>query len=354
LQEEVDKLTPENAEMTVKLEAAAASQEAFRSQISALKEVNTSQQDGIESLREKLLEAQNKYDLLLADSKAEKATFQARVLDLEAERNELKEAVVEQQIKISRFERQNSSGISRPGDARQFRTSEARIPTSVIGRSISPSDDELSIRSVSPELSMGVNDKTPTTPNYPLSAPTRQPYVRPTPFPVNPEPKDSSTFGHRQNPVPTVAGECIRESVRIPTVVEDRQSTPAELAPDRKGNFREGFAEVPPTGTGRKGRGRRGRPVQQNVLPPTPLPEGGETALSSSLASIPIPSPREEDVPTPCPSPGLGRCARSTTARSRSVSPGPHLSAHQKPGVGVLSQSKPGVSGWLKSFTDDI
>ena len=83
LQEEVDKLTPENGEMKGKLEAAAASQEAFRSQITALKEVNTTQQDDIKSLREELLEAKSKYDKLVIDSNAEKVVLQDRVLDLE-------------------------------------------------------------------------------------------------------------------------------------------------------------------------------------------------------------------------------------------------------------------------------
>lgn len=83
LQEEVDKLKPENAEMKGKLEAAAASQEAFRSQISALKDVNATQQDDIKSLREELLEAKSKYDRLLVDSNAEKAALEARVSDAE-------------------------------------------------------------------------------------------------------------------------------------------------------------------------------------------------------------------------------------------------------------------------------
>jgi len=108
LQEEVDKLKPENLEMSEKLEAAAASQEAFRSQVSALKDVNATQQDDIKSLREELLEAKSKHDRLLVDSNAEKAELQIRLLDLETERTELKEAVVEQQIKISRFERNDS------------------------------------------------------------------------------------------------------------------------------------------------------------------------------------------------------------------------------------------------------
>ena len=83
LEEVVDKLRPENLEMAEKLEAASASQEAFRSQISALKEVNTDQQNDIKSLREELLEAKRKYDQLLVSSNAEQASLQARVLDLE-------------------------------------------------------------------------------------------------------------------------------------------------------------------------------------------------------------------------------------------------------------------------------
>ena len=84
LQEEVDKLKPENAEMRRKLTVAAASQEAFRSQISALKAVNTTQQDDIKSLREELLEAKSKYDRLLADSNSERATLQAHVVEIQA------------------------------------------------------------------------------------------------------------------------------------------------------------------------------------------------------------------------------------------------------------------------------
>ena len=83
LQEEVDKLTPENGEMKGKLEAAAASQEAFRSQISALKGDNTTQQDDIRSLRGELLEAKSKYDQLAVDSNVEKDALKDRILDLE-------------------------------------------------------------------------------------------------------------------------------------------------------------------------------------------------------------------------------------------------------------------------------
>jgi len=83
LQEGIEKLTSENLEVTEGLEAATASQEAFRSQVSSLKEVSVTQQDDIKSLRAKLIEAKGKYDRLLADSNAERATFQTQVLDLE-------------------------------------------------------------------------------------------------------------------------------------------------------------------------------------------------------------------------------------------------------------------------------
>ena len=83
LREEVDKLKPENVDMEEKLKAAAASQEAFRSQVSGLKETNTTQQDEIKSLRAELLEAGGKFDRLLMNSNAERATFQARISNLE-------------------------------------------------------------------------------------------------------------------------------------------------------------------------------------------------------------------------------------------------------------------------------
>ena len=83
LQERIEKLTSENLEAAEGLEAAAASQEAFRSQVSFLKDVSVTQQDGIKTLRVELSEAEGKYDRLLADSNAERATFQTRVLGLE-------------------------------------------------------------------------------------------------------------------------------------------------------------------------------------------------------------------------------------------------------------------------------
>ena len=83
LREENENLKSENREMAEKLEAVEASQEAFRSQVSSLKEVNTTQQTDIKSLWAELFEAGDKYDLLMEDSNAEKSALQAQVSDLE-------------------------------------------------------------------------------------------------------------------------------------------------------------------------------------------------------------------------------------------------------------------------------
>jgi len=127
LQEENEELKSKNREAMGKLAAAEASQEAFRSQVSSLKEVYTTQQDDIKSLQAELAEANGKYDRLMVDSNTEKAALQIRVLDLkvglrfclvgesivlidapcgQVHRAELKETVVEQQVKISKLERQ--------------------------------------------------------------------------------------------------------------------------------------------------------------------------------------------------------------------------------------------------------
>ena len=83
LQEENEKLRLEAREIAEKLEVAGASQEAFRSQIASLKEVNTTQQDDIKSVRAELSEAKDKYNRLKVDSDAEKAALEVQVLDLE-------------------------------------------------------------------------------------------------------------------------------------------------------------------------------------------------------------------------------------------------------------------------------
>ncbi|KAF9645580.1 hypothetical protein BDM02DRAFT_3119982 [Thelephora ganbajun] len=86
LREENEKLRFENHELVVKLVAAEASQKASRS------------------------EAKDTYDQLIMGSNAEKTVHQVQISD--HERAELKEAVVEQQTKISKLERQASSSFS--------------------------------------------------------------------------------------------------------------------------------------------------------------------------------------------------------------------------------------------------
>lgn len=83
LQEEIKDLKSENLETTEGLKVAEASQEAFRSQISSLKEVNTSQQDDIKSLRAELAGVRDKYDRLMVDSSTDKAALQDQVMVLE-------------------------------------------------------------------------------------------------------------------------------------------------------------------------------------------------------------------------------------------------------------------------------
>ena len=83
LQEENEKLKSETHQMAGKLEAAEASQEAFRSQVASLREVNMTQQDDIKSLRAELVETEDRHDNLMADSDAERAALQIRVSDLE-------------------------------------------------------------------------------------------------------------------------------------------------------------------------------------------------------------------------------------------------------------------------------
>ena len=83
LQEENEDLKLGSLELARKLEAAMASQEAFRSQVSSLKELNTAQEGNIQSLRADLVEAREKYERLVVDSNAEKVALQIQVSHLE-------------------------------------------------------------------------------------------------------------------------------------------------------------------------------------------------------------------------------------------------------------------------------
>jgi len=83
LREENGKLKLENCEMAGRLETAVASQEAFRTLVAALKDDANIQQDGFLKLTQQFAESNDKYNRLMTESSAEKAAFQAQVLDLE-------------------------------------------------------------------------------------------------------------------------------------------------------------------------------------------------------------------------------------------------------------------------------
>ena len=82
LQEEISNLKPENLKMTKDLVAATASLEAFRTQVASLKEVNSQQQQDINSLRAELRESKDKYSRLMEGSNAERVAFQGKISDL--------------------------------------------------------------------------------------------------------------------------------------------------------------------------------------------------------------------------------------------------------------------------------
>jgi len=83
LREKNDKLESENRDMAEKLERAASSQEAFRTLVATLKEDAEIQQDGFRMLIQECAEGNDRYNRLVAESTAEKAAFQAQILDLE-------------------------------------------------------------------------------------------------------------------------------------------------------------------------------------------------------------------------------------------------------------------------------
>lgn len=69
--------------MVRKLEMSEASQEMLRSQVSSLNEANVAHREDIKSLRTELVEVKGKYDRMVEDSEAEKATLRFKVSDLE-------------------------------------------------------------------------------------------------------------------------------------------------------------------------------------------------------------------------------------------------------------------------------
>lgn len=83
LLEENQGLKSEVLEMVQRLKAAEASQKTVRSQVSSLREAGATLQDTVDSLREELVEVEDKYDRFIADSNVEKAALYVQVLDLE-------------------------------------------------------------------------------------------------------------------------------------------------------------------------------------------------------------------------------------------------------------------------------
>ena len=83
LQEEINKLKPENLEVTEKLVVAAKSLDAFSSQVTSLKEVNATQRNHIDSLESELSESKEKYDRLVESSNSERETLRSAVSNLE-------------------------------------------------------------------------------------------------------------------------------------------------------------------------------------------------------------------------------------------------------------------------------
>jgi len=79
LQNTTATLREEIKELTKELESA----KAFRSQVSSLEAINTTQQDDIKFLRAELAGDKERYDQHMVDSNAEKTALQIRVLDLE-------------------------------------------------------------------------------------------------------------------------------------------------------------------------------------------------------------------------------------------------------------------------------
>lgn len=183
LREENEQLKSENRDVVLKLEAAEASQEAFRSQILSLKEANTAQQDEIKSLWRELLEVKSQYDQLTTDSTAEKTAHKIRISDLEAQRVELKQTVVEQQIKISKLERQVPEDCPPPVPARQHPLLPARPRDS-----LTPSETTVvpRLRTPSPEGIEAVPSSSLTpTPTHEEDVPTLLPGPNERPRPQN-------------------------------------------------------------------------------------------------------------------------------------------------------------------------
>lgn len=199
LREENEKLRSGNRDVVLKSEAAEASQEAFHSQILSLKKENAAQQDEIKSLQRELHEVKSQYDQLATDSTAEKTAHKIRISDLEAQRVELKQTVVEQQVKISKLERQLPEDGPPPVPARQHpppptrpRDSLTSSETTVGPRLRTPSPERIETAQNLSLTSAPIREEDVSTslpgPNERLRPQT----LRGSPLPVAPKPQPQS------------------------------------------------------------------------------------------------------------------------------------------------------------------
>jgi len=83
LREKNEKLESENRDVVGKLATATSSQEAFRTLVAALKEDAAIQRGDFRRLTQQCADGSDRYNRLVAESTAEKAAFQAQILDLE-------------------------------------------------------------------------------------------------------------------------------------------------------------------------------------------------------------------------------------------------------------------------------
>ena len=83
LREEIDELKLEKLEMAERLAVTMASIEAFRSQVTSLKEVRVAQQRDVDSLQAELFEFEGRYNQLAESSNAEREALRTMVSDLE-------------------------------------------------------------------------------------------------------------------------------------------------------------------------------------------------------------------------------------------------------------------------------
>jgi hypothetical protein len=87
---------------------------------------------------------------------------------------------------------------------------------------------------------------------------------------TDPESDDGYFIPSLRSATPLIPGEGDKESVPIPTVVEDRRSVPAEMVADRKESQREGVIEVSLTPRV-VNPGKRNRRLGNGVPAPTPV-----------------------------------------------------------------------------------